>query len=211
MDICCITERRLCVQDKALFSEIPEHGYDILSCPRKGLGGGVALIFNPFKLKPTKHKVSLYTSLEVFECLLRNVDRTYRLSVIHHSTQKVKYEETKIGAFMEHFESYLDSISDKSGIPVICGDFNFKVNLPSDKYAQNFINLYKSKGFTQHINKPTPIDGNTLDLVLTSKSVSCLANVSNIKIESQWRISDHFLVCFDVPATISMSIKTKMY
>ena len=85
----------------------------------------------------------LYSSFEVFECLLRNVNRTYRLSVIYHSTQKVKYEETKIGAFMEQFESYLHSISDKSGIPVICGDFNFKVNLPSDKYAQNFINLYK--------------------------------------------------------------------
>ena len=192
VDICCITESWLRVQDKAIFSEIREHGYDILSCPRKGRGGGVALIFNPFKLKPTEHKVSLYSSFEVFECLLQNLYRTYRLSVIYRSTQKVEYDETKIGAFMEQFESYLDSISDKSGIPVICGDFNFKVNLPSDKHAQNFINLYKSKGFVQHINKPTHIYGNTLDLVLTSKSVA----ISILRAKGAYLITSLYVLMF---------------
>lgn len=46
IDVCFLTESWLKVSDKAKFAEIREHGYDILSAPRKGRGGGVAFLFN---------------------------------------------------------------------------------------------------------------------------------------------------------------------
>ena len=105
IDLCCITESWLRTDDKAKFAEIRDHGYEIFSCPRKGRGGGVAFIFNPFKLKPVEHKVCHYSAFEVFECIVRTVDhKTIRFSVVYRSTQKGKYEDTKIGAFMDQFD-----------------------------------------------------------------------------------------------------------
>ena len=47
VDICAITETWLTQNDSAKFAEIHDYGYDILSAPRKGRGGGVAFIFDP--------------------------------------------------------------------------------------------------------------------------------------------------------------------
>ena len=205
IDLCCLTETWLRVDDKAKFAEIREFGYDIFSCPRKGRGGGLAFVFNPFKVKPVEHKVSNYSSFEVFECLVRTADpqKTVRLCVVYRSTQKGKYEDTKVTTFFEQFDSYLDSLNDKSGVPVICGDFNFKVNILSDKNAQAFLKLCNSKGFSQHIKKPTHVDGNTLDLVLTSSSVSSNIPIKDINVDNKRCVSDHFLLTFDLPVTLS--------
>lgn len=122
-----------------------------------------------------------------------------------------KCQWAKVGAFMEQFDSYLDSLNEKSGIPVICGDFNFKANVPADKNAQSFIKLCDSKGFLQHIDKPTHVDGNTLDLVLTSSSSSSNIPLKNINIESGRCISDHFLLTFDLPVSLSTNnLKKKL-
>ena len=47
VDVCCVTETWLKSKDNARFAEIHDFGYDIISAPRKGHGGGVAFVFNP--------------------------------------------------------------------------------------------------------------------------------------------------------------------
>ena len=94
---------------------------------------------------------------------------------------------------------YLDSVLEKTGTPVICGDFNFKVNDGSDSIAQKFISLYCSKGFKQHVTGATHKDGNTLDLVLTLESKSDSVPIKYMEIDKDHVISDHYLVHFQLP------------
>ena len=76
IDICCTTETWLKVRDTAIYSEIKDFGYDIFSAPRAGRGGGVAFVYNPAKIKPTRNNVKKYTSFEVLECVIKSSDGT---------------------------------------------------------------------------------------------------------------------------------------
>ena len=76
-----------------------------------------------------------------------------RLCIIYRGTQKKSntiYEQTKISLFLEQFGDYLDTLLQKVGKPVICGDFNIHVEDKLDLVAQRFLALIKSKGFQQH-------------------------------------------------------------
>ena len=149
VDICCVTETWLKRGDTAIHAEIRDHGFEIFSAPRKGRGGGVGFIFKSSKIKPIKNNIKKFKSFEGLECIVKGSDKLLRLCVIYRSTQvntaknNHKYNETKVSQFMEEFEDYLDTLLGKTGIPIICGDFNFKVNIDGDSDAQKFIKLYK--------------------------------------------------------------------
>ena len=53
---------------------------------------------------------------------------------------------------MEEFVEYLDSLLNKSGAPILCGDFNFKVNQEDDPYASKFINLIEKLNAKDFLN-----------------------------------------------------------
>ena len=73
----------------------------------------------------------------------------------------------------------------------------------NDRIANNFINLYESKGFTQHVNVPTHIAGGTLDLVLTLRNVADALPVMNLTVNSNTGTnSDHYLVQFQLPVSL---------
>ena len=97
--VCCVTETWLKSNDNAKFAEIHDFGFDILSAPRRGRGGGVAFLFNPNVIKPVRNNTTKYSSFEVLECILKTDSKLIRLSVVYRSTQvnsKEKYDETKI-------------------------------------------------------------------------------------------------------------------
>ena len=209
VDICCITESWLKSKDSAIFAEIHDHGFEIFSAPRRGRGGGVAFLFDPARLKPIRNNTTKFSSFEVLECLIKTSSQLIRLCVVYRSTQiscKERYNETKISKFTEEFEGYLDSLLQKSGTPVLCGDFNIHVEDLNDKVAKNFIDLYESKGFLQHVNSPTHIAGGTLDLVLTLGSKADSIAVHNLEIESDTATtSDHYLVHFELPVKLQQA------
>ena len=207
ISICCVTETWLTSNDKAKFAEIHDLGYDVISAPRKGRGGGVAFLYNPNILNPVRNDVKKYSSFEVIECIIKSANASIRLCVIYRSTRnKEKYEDTKVSKFMTDFEDYLDNLVTKSGSPIICGDFNFHVEDPYDASAQKFIDLYRSKGFAQHVSAPTHISGSTLDLVLTLESVVDPIALQQIVCEpNTGTASDHFLVSFNIPITLNCS------
>ena len=212
IDLCFVTETWLRHSDSSIFAEFRECNFDIFSAPRKGRGGGVGFIFSTLVLKPVRNNIKKFKSFEGLECVLKGSDRMFRLCVIYRSTQSStnknanKYEETKIASFMKEFEDYLDSLLIKEGTPIICGDFNLKINQNNDKNAQQFIRLYKSKGFQQHVNCATHKEGNTLDLVLTLKSKTDLVAVKNLNVNSDRTLSDHYFVHFQVPIKLSHHI-----
>ena len=204
VDLCYITESWLKKDDKALLAEIHEHGMDIFSAPRQGRGGGVAFIFNPKRVKPQENRVKKYSSFEAHECVIKVENSVLRHAVIYRTTQgksKEKYEKTKTTVFFEQFGDYLDVVLQKSGKPIICGDFNFHLEDGLDSVAKNFLLLIKSKGFKQHVDKPTHISGGILDLILTRKNVTDQVQILNLEIESNIGLPscDHFFLSFEVP------------
>ena len=121
-DICCVTETWLKLKDDAIFAEIHDHGFDILSAPRKGRGGGVAFIFNPLRVKPIRNSTKKFSSFEVLECIVKSSSQLTRLCVVYRSTQvsrKDRYDETKLSKFMSEFDEYLKTLLQKSGVPIM--------------------------------------------------------------------------------------------
>ena len=209
--ICGITETWLKSVDKAKFAEIHDMGFDVISSPRKGRGGGVAFLFDPKLISPIRNDVKKYSSFEVLECVLKTDSEMLRLSVVYRSTQSKSYEETKITKFMDEFEDYLDALVGKTGSPIICGDFNFHVEDTMNATAKKFIALCESKGFFQRISSPTHISGGTLDLMFTLENISDALPISNVRVEPDTgTLSDHFLVSLQTDLSFSNK-KTRSY
>ena len=232
IDICCVTETWFNSKESARFAEIHDFGYDVISAPRRGIGGGVAFVYNPKSISPVRNNVKGFKSFEVIESVIKTADNLIRLCLIYRSTQtksKVKYEETKVTTFFDEFEVYLDGVMNKSGAPLLCGDFNFHVEDDSNTYANRFISLCESKGFIQHVHSPTHISGGTLDLVFTLDSVTvtnddrdvnvsssgcCVADslpIANIIVDpNTGTTSDHYLISFDLPINKTKTNKDKV-
>jgi len=201
LGLLCLTETWLRNGDKAKFAEIHDQGYDIFSAPRKGRGGGVAFLFDPKILNPVRNNTIKYSSFEVLECVLKSGDELVRLCVVYRSTQaKQKYEETKVATFMDQFDLYLQSVLEKSGAPIICGDFNFHLEDESNPTTKRFNDLYKEKGFRQWVEHPTHNAGGTLDLVFSLESAVDSIMPNNLEVEpTTGTDSDHYLVKFQIP------------
>lgn len=201
ISICCITETWLKNSDKAKFAEIHDAQFDVFNSPRSGRAGGVGFIFDPSRINPIRNDVKSHSSFEAVECIINSVQKPIRLCTIYRSTQsKGKYEETKMTKFFEEFEEYLDSLILKTGIPVICGDFNIHIEDITNIHAKRFKSLYESKGFVQHVIGPTHNSGGTLDLVLSLQSVSDALLISEIVVDpNTGTASDHYLIKFEIP------------
>ena len=70
-----------------------------------------------------------------------------------------------------------------------------------------FTNLTKSLSLSQHVNFPTHINGNIIDLVFSSSPHSELmvSNISRLDL-----LSDHFLISFKTNFTITPNQKTRI-
>ena len=85
--------------------------------------------------EPISNKVTGFKSFEVTECVIKCLNNIIRLCTIYRTTSvtsKSKYNETKIDVFLNEFDHYLDDLANKSGYPIICGDFNFHVQDSND-------------------------------------------------------------------------------
>ena len=75
---------------------------------------------------------------------------------------------------------------------VMAGDFNIHVNVSSDNDAVRFLDQLSSMGLQQHIDFPTHVSGNTLDLLITRSSDSRLIR----EVQPDPYFSDHCSVLF---------------
>ena len=76
--------------------------------------------------------------------------------------------------FLTEFAEFLESIVMSTEPLIMAGDFNIHVNVPSDNDTVRFLDLLSSMGLQQHIDFPTHVSGNTLDLLITRSSDSRL-------------------------------------
>ena len=196
-DICCITETWLRKADTAKFAEMKELGYSIHSQPRAGRGGGVAILFkNCLKLNPQKCK--RYKTFESMESTYKSsTGEIVRISSIYRSGTSSS-QSANIPLFLDEFESFLASMLDKPGKPLIMGDFNIHVEDQNDSTARKFSHILQSNGWKQHVTSSTHRDGGTLDLIISrddSFKYDSL-EIADMVITDSGTSSDHCFIAF---------------
>jgi exonuclease III len=100
--------------------------------------------------------------------------------------------------FLKEFEDMLES---SNGDKIIfTGDFNLHVEKKEERkgYVRAFLNLIKSHGLVQHVEKSTHKNEGTLDLILSRPSDRLVENV---------RVGDYFSDHKSVECTISIEMK----
>ena len=196
-DICFMQETFLRDGDNAKLVEIKDYGWNILSDPRKyRTGGGIAMLYKSSITLKSNTKVTKYKSFQVMESLLKADTEMVRLVNVYKPgyTKKARYTDCM---FLEEFEDYLKTLSNKTGTPLIAGDFNFHVERPGDRYPKMFLDLLNNNQLQQYVPLiPTHEDGGTLDLVITNKNFGTRLGTFDV-IKSR-TTSDHFLVLFEV-------------
>ena len=91
---------------------------------------------------------------------------------------------------------------------LITGDFNIHVNLQCNNNSLRFVDLLQSMGLQQHVDFPTHVSGNTLDLVIARDTDFVLGSSP----KSDRYLSDHTTILFElITSKPSLSRKTVSY
>ena len=212
LDICLLTETWIRLSDVAKMAEIHERKLEFFNKPRRGKGGGVGFLFNPQRVHLIRNDTAKYSSFEVLESLLCTPGSVIRLCVVYRSTKtrrKIDYDLTKQSLFFREFSEYLDCLQAKSGKPLICGDFNFHMQLSDkDYFAKQFQTLLVDRGLKQHVQAPTHMLGGCLDLVITHPGTEDNIEVNDIDVlPDTGTTSDHFLVTFTTPVEMIKKVQ----
>ena len=198
VDICCVTETWLRKADTAKFAEMKELGYAIHSQPRAGRGGGVAILYkNSLRLTPQKCK--RFKTFESIESTYKSsTGEILRISSIYRSGTSTS-QSANVPLFLDEFESFLTSLLDKPGKPLIMGDFNIHVEDQTDSTSKRFSHVLQSNGWKQHVATATHRDGGTLDLIITRDDAfkHDTLGVSDIVITDSGTTSDHLFLAFN--------------
>ncbi len=103
------------------------------------------------------------------EILLTFRSKKVRIIAIYRPKPSKNNKYTLI-AFYKEFTKLMSHYNLPKDELIICRDFNFHVNKPTDTDARRFTDILSLFNLTQHINKPTHKLGNTLDLLISRKS-----------------------------------------
>lgn len=103
-------------------------------------------------------------------------------------TQKNNFTLT---AFLDEFEDFLAEMTTSHNNIIILGDFNIHWDFAGNSSVETFKSLTDTFEMEQHIVTATHRDKHTLDLIMTSSSIS--SHVNNIKAQDI-HISDHYLI-----------------
>ena len=147
----------------------------------------VVVVLHWYSVTSTRQKTGKYTNF---------VNQTVSLSLgtnyLHVTTIYIPS-----GIFSSEINELISDLLSKllslTGKLVILGDFNFRINDPTDTHAAKFKALTEQFNLIQHISIPTHNAGNTLDLVFTRDDLS----VSSIFTDHSVK-SDHSAVLFTI-------------
>ena len=147
-------------------------------------------------------------SFEFSEWILQYCSTKLRLIIVYRTPFSTAHP-ISVNVFLEEFSVYLESVIISSEPLLIVGDFNLHVNIPSDPNASKFLASLSSMGLDQHVDKPTHVSGNTLDLIITRCSYSLVP----INPLVGYLFSDHMTIVCDIllgkppPITKKMTYK----
>ncbi|XP_064413279.1 uncharacterized protein LOC135356510 [Latimeria chalumnae] len=184
IDLALITETWLddCAAP-VLAAAIPP-GFSVIHCPQlHWRGEGLAICFRSC-LKCTRTPWKETSSFE-YMIALCEARVNYKILLI--------YRPPRWNAdFLNELSELISFLAVESPNLIVVGDFNARMDAPSDNLARELAHLMQAFGFTQFVNTATHEGGHVLDLVF-SMGIA----VTNLRvIPVAW--SDHSLVHFDV-------------
>ena len=137
IDVCCLQETFLSMDDKVKIREVEEYGFKMYSKPRPRHGGGVAIVYkrqSSIKLQ-INNKVKKFTTFKVMETMLQTKGELLRLVNVYRPPYSILQEEPlhdTVNMFLAEFEEYLDSLDhDKPATSIIVGDINIHIEKDS--------------------------------------------------------------------------------
>ena len=199
-DIIAITETWINDNNSSVsVNEITPADSTFLHVDRHGgkTGGGVGLLCrNSFK--PTMcQKQNISVSFESIIVNVKTEKCALRICVLYRPPS------SSFRVFCDEFTALIEDLKSTSTPFVVLGDFNIHFDNKTASNTQSFCDILDSFNLTQHVTCPTHIKGHTLDLIITSESVSKLLLSQPI---ADSLISDHFAVRCSVSIVTSKSI-----
>ena len=163
IDICCLTETWLNDHNKPIVVNLKREGFDIISCPRtkNKRGGGLAFISKKKRYNTTIIKTVFFQTFEVLQVLLHGKIENIMVSTIYRTGYLDKNNKS---LFFKELTDFLELILATDNLNLVWGDFNIRIN-NLDNLSSEFLDIFNSKGFIQHIDQPKHINGGLLDLV----------------------------------------------
>ncbi|XP_064418536.1 uncharacterized protein LOC135358770 [Latimeria chalumnae] len=172
-------------------------GFSVIHCPRlHRRGGGLAICFRS-SLNCTRNP---WKETSSFEYMIAFCEAVVNLKIL------LVYRPPRWNAdFINEFSELISCLALESPKLVVVGDFNTRMDDPSDNLARELSHLMQAFGFTQFVNTATHEGGHVLDLVF-SMGIS----ITNLKVTPvAW--SDHFLVHFDVGVILLPHFSLRSY
>ena len=151
LDVFALTETWLKSADQTVIAELVPSGYSIQQSPRpsSSRGGGVAVIHRD-SINVSSSECQSFRSFEYIERKITSRSSSYIFVVVYRPPPSTRNSLT-VPLFLEEFGKYLESVLITRSKILICGDFNFHLDNPSHKDAQNFQSLLSSTGLKQHV------------------------------------------------------------
>ena len=191
-DILCVTETWLNEFDTAVIKEMTPSTHTFLHLPRIGrVGGGVGLFLQNSFTHMRIIKRPRFTSFEFIEVNFKYQGCNLSFIIVYRPPN------SSTNDFFEQFEDLLERIDLIANKVIICGDFNFWMDIDVNPNKIKFTDLLESHQLLNFINRSTSSTGHSLDLVISHIDGSF---VKDIEIEEKCRFTSvHKLITYRIP------------
>ena len=150
-----------------VIGESTPSGYSLFNYPRIGdKHGGLAIIFKSalkLSIQEISRDLNMYTTFE-YACVT-DISRSFRLIAIYRPPPSTENGFTT-STFLEEFDKFSCDIADLPGKPLIVGDINLHVDIPSKPEVSHYLALLLQHELCQVVDKPTHKRGHILDHVI---------------------------------------------
>ena len=191
-DVLCITETWLRDFDLSVISEMTPSTHTFIHLPREGrVGGGVGVFLSNRFSHIRMIDRPRFGSFEFIEVSFKFQGCNLLFIVVYRAPNLSASE------FFDQFDDLLERIDTITAKVIICGDFNFWMDVESDVNRVKFVDLLESHQLSNYVDKVTSTTGHMLDLVL---GITDDNFIKDVKIDPDCRFTSiHKLITFRVP------------
>ena len=172
--IMCQTETQLRSDiDAVCISEMVPTGYEFYHVPRNTgrIGGGEGIMFKTGLSVTTVSTSPTDTTVSHFDyrnCRVEHHGATIHFIIVYRSPTSTQ-NGLKTSVFFQEWSSFIEHVAVECADSIIVGDVNFHLDSDTNTDAHRFKDSLSTCGLKQHVNEPTHIKGQTLDLVITNE------------------------------------------
>ena len=187
------------VSDGPSIVDLVPPGYKFINLPRTdAVGGGIGVIHKANATVKTTYPMS-FRSMELAEFTFTSINGPIKIVLVYRPPPSQTNKLTS-KMFLSDLSELLDLYALDHSRIIYLGDFNVRINKPSQSDTVEYVNLLTSHGLHQHVKQPTHISGNTLDHIITHEEEPGI----KISVCKDSAISDHYPISFTIE-TLKMS------